>query len=95
MEDADIPLKADVERFTTTDYSLDQISRRYKAAQGRRLLTVPGREDEWHQIMDARKVKRRLKAGTWSLWKSPSKATSGASCQPTGRRRDTRSILIN
>jgi len=63
MEDADILLKADVERFTTTDYSLyDQIEAEgYKAAQTKSaLLTrLQVSEDEWHQIMDARKVKRR------------------------------------
>ncbi len=63
MEDADILLKADVERFTMTDYSLyDQIEAEgYKAAQTKiALLTrLQVSEDEWHQIMDARKVKRR------------------------------------
>jgi NTE family protein len=63
MEDADILLKADVERFTMTDYSLyDQIEAEgYKAAQTKSaLLTrLQVSEDEWHQIMDARRVKRR------------------------------------
>lgn len=63
MEDADILLKADVERFTMTDYSLyDQIEAEgYKAAQTKSaLLTrLQVSEDEWHRIMDARKVKRR------------------------------------
>ena len=63
MEKADILLKADVERFTMTDYNLyDKIEAEgYKAAQTKSALLsrLQVGEDDWQQIMDARKGKRR------------------------------------
>jgi len=63
MENADILLKADVERFTMTDYKLyDQIEAEgYKAAQTKSALLsrLQVNEEEWQQIVAARKGKRR------------------------------------
>src|ERR1700687_5096824 len=63
MGAADILLQADVERFTMTDYNLyDKIEAEgYKAAQTKSalLFRLQVGEDEWQQILAARKAKRR------------------------------------
>src|SRR5437899_4921120 len=63
MENADILLKADVERFTMTDYNLyDKIGAEgYKAAQTKSalLFRLHVNEGEWQEIVAARKAKRR------------------------------------
>lgn len=63
MEQADILLTADVERFDTSDYKFfDKIEAEgYKAAQAKSALLSRLRvdEDEWQRILAARKSKRK------------------------------------